>query len=68
MTNVVATSYRAASREIIDKLVRTGYLQPTLRNHPAAITSAIARLKQDLRAGATSEDDGPQAAMANCQK
>ena len=36
-----------ASQELIAKLVRAGYLQPALRHDADAITTAIARLKED---------------------
>ena len=48
-----------ASQELIAKLVRAGYLQPALRHDADAITTAIARLKEDLRGGG--DDEGPQA-------
>ena len=46
--------------ELIAKLISAGYLQPALRRDPGAITTAIARLKKDLRGGG--DDDGPKAA------
>jgi hypothetical protein len=49
MSNVVESSFQAASPELIAKLIKAGYLQPALRNDADAITTAIARLKQDLR-------------------
>ncbi len=61
MNNVVQSPFRVASREMIAKLVRTGYLQPARRNDADAITQAIAQMKQDLRGGGT-DDDGPNAA------
>ena len=57
MSNVVRSSFRAASQELIARLY---YLQPALRNDADAITTAIARLKEDLRGGR--DDDGPRAA------
>jgi hypothetical protein len=60
MSNVVRSPYQAASQELITKLVKAGYLQPALRNDPDAITTAIARLKDDLRGGG--DDEGPRAA------
>jgi len=50
MSNVVRSSFQAASQELIAKLVKAGYLRPALRHDADAITAAIARLKQDLRA------------------
>jgi len=44
-----------ASQELIGKLVRAGYLQPALRHDADAITTAIARLKEDLRGGGDDE-------------
>jgi hypothetical protein len=60
MSNVVRSPYQAASQELITKLVKAGYLQPALRNDADAITTAIARLKDDLRGGG--DDEGPRAA------
>jgi hypothetical protein len=51
MSNVVRSSFQAASQELIARLVKSGYLEPALRNDPDAITIAIARLKEDLRGG-----------------
>jgi hypothetical protein len=60
MTKVVRASYQAASQDLIARLVKSGYLQPALRNDPGAITIAIARLKEDLRGG--KDDQDPRAA------
>ena len=60
MSNVVRSTYQAASQELITKLVKAGYLQTALRNDADAITTAIARLKEDLRGGA-----GDSSANAN---
>jgi hypothetical protein len=51
MSNVVRSSFQAASQELIAKLVKAGYLQHALRNDADAITTAITRLKEDLRGG-----------------
>ena len=56
MSNFVRSSYQAASQELIAKLIKAGYLQPALRNDPDAVTTAIARLKEDLRGGGDNED------------
>jgi hypothetical protein len=48
------------SQELIDKLIRSGHLQPALRHDADAITRAIAQLRKDLRGGG--EDEGPKAA------
>jgi hypothetical protein len=49
MNNFVRPPYRVASREMIAKLIKAGYLRPTQRNNADAITKAIAKMKQDLR-------------------
>jgi hypothetical protein len=56
MNNVVRSSFQAASQELIARLIKAGYLQPALRNDADAITTAIARLKEDLRG--ERDDDG----------
>ena len=61
MSNVVRSSFQAASRELIAKLVEAGYLRPALRHDANGITAAIARLKQDLRSGGK-DDESPTAA------
>ncbi len=53
MSNVIR-----ASREMIAKLVKAGYLLPALHHDADAITRAIAQMKQDLR-GRSGDDDGP---------
>ena len=58
MSKVVLS--QAASHELIAKLVKSGYLQPALRNDADAITTAIARLKEALRG--KRDDEGPKAA------
>ena len=50
-----------ASQELNAKLVRAGYLQPALRHDADAITTPIARLKEDLRGGG--DDEGPKRAQ-----
>ena len=60
MSKVVQSSFQAASREMIAKLVKAGYLQPARRNDAEAITRAIAQMKQDLRG--LGGDEGPTAA------
>jgi hypothetical protein len=60
MTKVVRPHFRSAAEELITKLINGGYLQPALRDDPDAITTAIVRLKEDLRGG--SDDGGPRAA------
>lgn len=50
MSNAVRYS-QPASQELIARLVKAGYLQPAFRNDADAITTAIARLKEDLRGG-----------------
>jgi hypothetical protein len=61
MSDVIRSAYQAASREMIAKLIKAGYLQPALRHDADAITLAIAKMKQDLRGGG-GNDDGPVAA------
>jgi hypothetical protein len=55
ITKVVRPRFRSAVEELITKLINGGYLQPALRDDPDAITTAIVRLKEDLRGGS---DDG----------
>ena len=61
MSNVVRSAYQAASQDLIAKLITAGYLQPALRNDADAITTAITRLKEDLRGG--KDDEGPRARL-----
>jgi hypothetical protein len=56
MRNVVRYP-QTASQELIARLVKAGYLRPALRNDADAITTAIARLKEDLRGGGDDEGD-----------
>ena len=60
MTKVDRAFPPEAPQELIDKLIRSGYLQPALRHDADAITRAIARLREDLRGGR--DDLGPKAA------
>jgi hypothetical protein len=60
MKKVNRASPPEPSHELIGKLIRLGYLQPTLRNDADAITRAIAQLREALRRGG--EDEGPKAA------
>ena len=59
MSKVVRSAYQAASHKLIAKLINAGYLQPALCNDPDAITTAIARLKENLRGGADDRDPEP---------
>lgn len=43
--------YQADSSEVITKLVKAGYLAPDLQHDADAITSAIFKMKNDLRSG-----------------
>jgi hypothetical protein len=61
MSNVIQSSFPTASRELIAKHVKAGYLRPALRHDADAITAAIARLKLDLRSSGEG-DEGPAAA------
>jgi hypothetical protein len=47
----VASFPQSPSHELITKLVRPGYLQPSLIDDAVAVAKAIARLEQDLRGG-----------------
>jgi hypothetical protein len=49
MSNFVRSPYRVASREMIARLVKAGYLRPTQRNNADAITAAIIKMKQNLK-------------------
>jgi hypothetical protein len=60
MTKVNLAFPPKPSQELIDKLIRSGHLQPALRHDADAITRAIAQLRKDLRGGG--EDEGPKAA------
>jgi hypothetical protein len=60
MIKVVRPRFRSAAEELITKLINGGYLQSALRDDPDAISTAIVRLKEDLRGG--SDDEGPRAA------
>jgi len=46
MTNIVPSPFQAGSQELIAKLIRAGYLQPTQSHDAAVVASAIARLKK----------------------
>jgi hypothetical protein len=52
-----SSAYQAASREMIEKLVKAGYLEPARRLDPEAISAAIARMMQSLRR--PPGDEGP---------
>ena len=60
MSNVLQSFLQPASRELIARLIKAGYLPPALRDDADAVTAAIARLKQDLRNGG--DNEGPTAA------
>ncbi len=68
MSKVIRSPFQAASREMIAKLVKAGYLLPALRHDADAITRAIAQMKQDLRGRGgdddprAADDEGPSAA------
>jgi hypothetical protein len=56
MNNVLKFRRRGASREVIDKFVKLGYLERALRRNAGAIENALARLQEDLcRSRAISE-------------
>jgi len=60
MTKVTRAPPPEPSQELINKLIRAGYLQPALRHDPDAISRAITQLRAALRSGG--EDEGPTAA------
>jgi hypothetical protein len=58
MTNVLQFRRRGASRQVIDELVKLGYLRRTMRHNAGAVGNALARLQDDLcRSQAISESD-----------
>jgi hypothetical protein len=58
MTNVLQFKRRDASKEVIDNLVRLGYLKQTTRHNADAIEDALVRLQNDLcRSQVISEGD-----------
>lgn len=48
MSNVLQFRRRSASREVINNLVKLGYLEQALRRNAGAIEDALARLQDDL--------------------
>jgi hypothetical protein len=62
MSNVIQRSLLSASDEMINKLVRAGYLEPAQCNDADAITVAIARMREDLRGPA--DNDAPRGICA----
>jgi hypothetical protein len=48
MSNVLEFRRRGASREVINNLVKLGYLKQTMRRDAGAIEDALARLQIDL--------------------
>jgi hypothetical protein len=48
MSNVLHFRRRSASREVINNLVKLGYLEQALRRNAGAIEDALARLQDDL--------------------
>lgn len=51
MENVVRSPFSIAGRELIAKLVKSGYLRPAQSTDPSAIEGAILQMKDDLRSG-----------------
>ena len=47
---------------MIAKLVNAGYLRPECQHDADAITSAIAKMKEDLRTGEDGDGKAPQSA------
>ena len=62
MSEVGAIPHQTASRELIARLIKAGYLRPALRHDVDAITAAIARLREDLRGG-RGDDERPRSAL-----
>jgi hypothetical protein len=50
--------HEAGSNEMIAKLIKAGYLRPELQHDLDAITSAIAKMKEDLRSGGRDASQG----------
>jgi hypothetical protein len=48
MSDVLQFRRRGASREVIDKLVKLGYLEQTMRRKAGAVEDALAQLQNDL--------------------
>jgi hypothetical protein len=48
MGELIELPYRRFSRHVVDRLVRTGYLQASQRHQSDAVTDAWNRLRQDV--------------------
>jgi hypothetical protein len=49
MGELIELPYRRFSRHVVDKLVRTGYLQASKRHQLQAVMGAWERFRQDIR-------------------
>jgi len=49
MGELIELPYRRFSRHVVDKLVRTGYLQASKRHQLQAVMRAWERFRQDVR-------------------
>jgi hypothetical protein len=63
MSNVVQIKRSAASAEVVEKLIRLGYLKRSKRREDSAIEDSLAQLQQDLcRDQTISTSDPPKSA------
>jgi hypothetical protein len=60
LNNVVQFSGRRVSIEVIENLIRLGYLKGTHRHDAPAVDRAMARLQQDLHRDQTISDSDPR--------
>jgi hypothetical protein len=59
MSNVVQFARRTTSVEVIEKLIKLGYLKGTERQNARAIEHALATLQKDLRREQSIHDSDP---------
>jgi hypothetical protein len=59
MNKVVQFARPAASAEVVEKLIKLGYLKGTKRRNAGAIEDALARLQADLCREQTIQDSDP---------
>jgi hypothetical protein len=57
MSDAIKLIKQSMPNEMITKLVKAGYLELTQCNDADAITSAIAKMRQDLRRYGVDDDD-----------
>ena len=60
MNKVVQFQRRRVSTEVIENLLKLGYLKGTQRQDPRAVDRAMARLQQDLHRDQTISDSDPR--------